>query len=89
MKSYTRRTALKTLTGTALTLPVLTESLASSMTTTEQTAPLLKGRINHSVCRWCYSKIPLDDLCKAAKEMGITSIDLTGPDEWPVLKNTV
>ncbi|GAB3020246.1 hydroxypyruvate isomerase family protein [Spirosoma pulveris] len=86
MKPYTRRTALKTLTGTALTLPLLTDSLASSMTTSEQTAPLLKGRINHSVCRWCYSKIPLDDLCKAAKEMGITSIDLTGPDEWPVLK---
>ena len=28
----TRRTALKTLTGTALTLPALTESLASPMT---------------------------------------------------------
>ncbi|SOD93614.1 hydroxypyruvate isomerase family protein [Spirosoma fluviale] len=81
-----RRTALKTLTGSALTLPLLTDSLASSMTTSEQTAPLLKGRINHSVCRWCYSKIPLEDLCKAAKGMGITSIDLTGPEEWPVLK---
>ncbi len=46
----------------------------------------LKGRINHSVCRWCYGGISLDDLCKAAKEMGIKSIDLTGPDEWPTLK---
>ena len=80
-----RRTALKTLTGTALTLPLLSDSFASSMTQSEKTAPL-KGRINHSVCRWCYSKIPLDDLCKAAKEMGIKSIDLTGPDEWPTLK---
>lgn len=80
-----RRTALKTLTGTALTLPLLSDSFASSMTQSEKTAPL-KGRINHSVCRWCYSKIPLDDLCKAAKEMGIKSIDLTGPEEWPTLK---
>ena len=80
-----RRTALKTLTGTALTLPLLSESFASSMTQSEKTAPL-KGRINHSVCRWCYSKISLDDLCKAAKEMGIKSIDLTGPEEWPTLK---
>ena len=46
----------------------------------------LKGRINHSVCRWCYSKISLDDLCQAAKKMGITSIDLVGPEEWPTLK---
>ncbi|AKD56739.1 hydroxypyruvate isomerase family protein [Spirosoma radiotolerans] len=85
MKPYSRRTALKTLTGTALTLPLLSDSFASSMNQSEKSAPL-KGRINHSVCRWCYSKIPLDDLCKAAKEMGIKSIDLTGPDEWPTLK---
>ncbi|GAB3890735.1 hydroxypyruvate isomerase family protein [Spirosoma agri] len=81
----TRRTALKTLTGSALTLS-LTDSLASSMNQSDAAAPQLKGRINHSVCRWCYGKIPLDDLCKAAKEMGIKSIDLTGPEEWPVLK---
>ena len=46
----------------------------------------LKGKVNHSVCRWCYSSIPLEDLCKAARNIGLTSIELTGPDEWPVLK---
>ena len=46
----------------------------------------LKGKVNHSVCRWCYQSIPLDDLCKAAKNIGIASIDLTGPDEWSTLK---
>jgi len=45
-----------------------------------------KGRINHSVCRWCYNKVLLDDLCKAAKAMGITAIDLMGPNDWPTLK---
>lgn len=80
-----RRKALKTLTGSALALS-MTNSIAGSMTSSDAAAPQLKGRINHSVCRWCYSKIPLDDLCKAAKEMGIKSIDLTGPEEWPVLK---
>lgn len=44
------------------------------------------GRINHSVCRWCYPDIPLDDLCREARAMGITAIDLVGPAEWPVLK---
>src|SRR5918912_472843 len=46
----------------------------------------LKGRVNHSVCRWCYNGIPLEDLCKAAKKIGLASIELVGPDEWPVLK---
>ncbi|GAB3999605.1 TIM barrel protein [Spirosoma daeguense] len=82
----TRRTALKTLTGTALTLPALTNSFAASMTQSEQTAPMLKGNINHAVCKWCYSKIPLEDFCKSVKEMGITGIDLLGPAEWPVVK---
>ncbi len=45
----------------------------------------LKGHINHSVCRWCYGKLSLDDLCKAAVQIGIKSIDLTGPKDWPTL----
>jgi hydroxypyruvate isomerase len=46
----------------------------------------LKGNINHSVCRWCYADIPLDQLCAASKEMGLKSIDLVGPKEWPTLQ---
>jgi hydroxypyruvate isomerase len=46
----------------------------------------LKGHINHSVCRWCYGKIPLEDLCRASKEMGIHSVELQGPNEWPTIQ---
>ena len=46
----------------------------------------LKGNINHSVCRWCYQDMPLEQLCIEAKRIGITGIDLVGPNEWPVLK---
>ena len=46
----------------------------------------LKGKVNHSVCRWCYNDIPLEDLCVAAKKIGLQSIELTGPEEWPVLQ---
>jgi hydroxypyruvate isomerase len=45
----------------------------------------LKGNINHSVCRWCYNEISLDDLCKIAKKLGITSIDLVGPKDFKIL----
>ena len=46
----------------------------------------LKGRVNHSVCKWCYANVPLEDLCKAGKEMGLASIELLGPNDWPTLK---
>ena len=46
----------------------------------------LKGNINHSVCRWCYQDIPLEQLCAAAKSIGIKGIDLVGPADWPTLK---
>lgn len=75
----TRRNALKTITGSALTLTSL-ETLASS------NAPKLKGNIRHSVCRWCYPSIPFEELCQAVKDIGMESIELTGPDEWPILK---
>jgi len=44
----------------------------------------MKGNINHSVCRWCYRDIELEDLCAAAKDMGLKSVELLHPDEWKV-----
>ncbi len=46
----------------------------------------MKNRIHHSVCRWCYDKIPLDDFCRAVWEMGLTAIDLLDPVDFPILK---
>ena len=42
--------------------------------------------VNHSVCRWCYSKIPLEELAERAKDMGISSIELLNPDDWEVVQ---
>jgi hydroxypyruvate isomerase len=49
-------------------------------------ASALKGKINHSACKWCYKGIELDDLCRAGKEMGLSSIDLVDPPDFPTLK---
>jgi hydroxypyruvate isomerase len=46
----------------------------------------LKGNIHHSVSRWCYDDIPLDDFAVACKEMGIESIELLGEKDWPAVK---
>jgi hydroxypyruvate isomerase len=45
----------------------------------------MNGRINHSVCKWCYGKIPLEEFAAAAKKIGLSSIELLGPKDWPVL----
>jgi hydroxypyruvate isomerase len=46
----------------------------------------LKGNVNHSVCRWCYPKIKLDDLCAAGKAMGLVAIDLLNPPEFATVQ---
>ncbi len=47
---------------------------------------VLKGNINHSVCRWCYDAIPWDVFCPALKDIGISAVDLVQPKDWPILK---
>ncbi|WP_234735758.1 hydroxypyruvate isomerase family protein [Tellurirhabdus bombi] len=86
MQKSSRRIVLKTLAGSALTLPVVDSLAASLEQTTQAVAPKLKGNINHSVCQWCYSKIPFEDLCKNAKEIGLQSVELTNAEHWPILK---
>ena len=47
----------------------------------KDTVPL-KGNIHHSVSRWCYDDIPLEDFAKACKEIGIESIELLYEKDW-------
>lgn len=84
-KSFSRRDALQGLGLASATL--LTSSLGNRIEAADnQIGTALKGRINHSACRWCYSTIPFEDLCKSAKEIGMQSLELTGPAEWEILK---
>jgi len=64
-----------------------------SLTTTGYTAAadnikriVKNGRINQSVSKWCYGKIPLDEFCATCKKIGIKAIDLLGPRDFPTLK---
>jgi hydroxypyruvate isomerase len=78
----TRKQALKTLAAGAMgsiALPAFSKSLEKI------NMPELKGTINHSVCQWCYNSIPVEELVKAAKTMGISSVELLGPDQWAIV----
>ena len=49
-------------------------------------ADAASGKVRHSVCKWCYKDIPLETLCLAAKEIGLESIELLDPPDFPVLQ---
>jgi hydroxypyruvate isomerase len=45
-----------------------------------------KGAINQSVCQWCYSKMPVDELAQNAQRLGLKGIDLVAVAAFPTLK---
>ncbi|HMJ89908.1 MAG TPA: TIM barrel protein [Candidatus Acidoferrum sp.] len=73
-----RRSAVTRLASSTAAVALAT-SLGSRLFAADTAAPGMKGRVNHSVCKWCYPNIPLDDLCKAGKEFGLTSVELLSP----------
>ena len=72
----TRRSALQTIPA----------ALAAAQAGRTAPTPAPSGRLKQSLCRWCYSKIPLDDLCRQAAEMGVTGMDLVEPPDWPTVR---
>jgi hydroxypyruvate isomerase len=45
-----------------------------------------EGRLNQSVCKWCYGKIPLEQFCQNCVDIGLKAIDLLGPGDFATLK---
>ncbi|MSR47170.1 MAG: hydroxypyruvate isomerase [Planctomycetes bacterium] len=45
-----------------------------------------KNRIKHSVARWCFGGMTLDDLARHSAAIGLGSVEILGPGDWPVVK---
>jgi hydroxypyruvate isomerase len=74
--AFTRRSLLKSSIAGAAAISSL-RSFASDTITR-------KGRIRQSACRWCYSKISVDQLAKYGAQIGLRGIDLLQPDEYDI-----
>ncbi len=83
MPTVTRRQALQTGIAGAATL-LASNSLAAQPQATPATPTQRRNHINQSVSRWCYQKIPLDDLCAYSAKIGLKGIDLLQIEEWEV-----
>ncbi len=71
-------------TGEASAITTVASSLDTRLNAADAAAP--GTRIRHSVCKWCYGDISLEDLCIAGKEMGLQSIELLMPSDFPTLE---
>src|SRR5438270_6249854 len=79
MSTLSRRNVLKTaLTGATMA------SLPSVSWSSEDAPIKRKGNIRQSVSRWCYQKIPLEQLCEYGVQIGLKGIDLLNPDEFEI-----
>jgi hydroxypyruvate isomerase len=96
-QDLTRRSALKKITGgTAAAAAAAT--LAGRLGAAESDdPPRLKGHLRHSVSAWCYgslfnasqgkpAKMSFEDFCVECRRMGLESVELLGPNDWPKVK---
>jgi hydroxypyruvate isomerase len=79
MRTFNRRQALEAL-GAGAAAAALSPRLGFAE------RPRSASRLKQSVSRWCYGRIPLDDLCEAAKGIGYRSVELLSEKEWEVPK---
>ncbi|MCJ7778817.1 MAG: TIM barrel protein [Sedimentisphaerales bacterium] len=74
------------LAGAAGIAAAITTGKLNSLSAAEIERVVKNGRINQSVSRWCYNKIPLEKFCDICATMGLKGIDLLQPDELAPVK---
>jgi hydroxypyruvate isomerase len=96
-RNLSRRSALQKITQGAATLAAVA-SLSPRLQAADDTqGPKLKGNIHHSVSAWCYNglfsgskdkpaRMTFEDFCRECSKMGLESVELLGPDQWPAVK---
>ena len=68
--------------GTGMTAAVM--SAAGQVKPVER-----KLRLRQSVCRWCYSKIPVEDFAKECARLNVQSVDLPMPKNGLSIRSSV
>jgi hydroxypyruvate isomerase len=84
ISSQSRRDAIKNMALSAAGIVASGNALAFASKSARPVA--LKGNIHHSVCRWTYNFLSVEELCVTVKEIGFNAIDLVGPKDWPTLQ---
>ena len=79
---FSRRTALKSIAGSTAAV-----GAALATPTRGQAAEgKVKGNIRHSVCKWCYGSTGLEKLAAKAASLGMESVELLDPSDFPTMR---
>jgi hydroxypyruvate isomerase len=81
-----RRQIIKNLALGSLLLPSFSDLYATNSFDENNSDLKLKGKINHSVCRWTFDNLKIEELCLLVKKIGFSAIDLVEPKDFPILK---
>ena len=89
MKNLERRSILRAAAAVAAcsalgASSVFAQSNAPADSTASIAGKTKAGRIRQSVCRWCYAKMSIDDLCKTGQSLGLQGIDLLKVEEFDI-----
>lgn len=79
-----RRSVIKKLAVGTIALSAVNITATKALSSNKENN--LKNNIQHSVCRWTYNHLSLEELCKLVKDIGFSAIDLVGPSDWPILQ---
>ena len=84
--SVNRRALMRGAVASALGLSSLSALGAELALPSNTPTTALKGNISHSVARWTFDFLSVEELCLVVKRLGFSAIDLVGPKEWHILK---
>ena len=88
-QAMTRRRLLEGAAGAmavAAGLPAVAQAARRPRIITASQPVITKGRIQQSVCAWCFKPMPLETLAQNCAAMGVKSVELVDPKDWPILK---
>jgi hydroxypyruvate isomerase len=63
-----------------------TAALAHAADSVDPNWKISNGRINQSVVSWCFKPMTTEELAKNAAALGLKSVELCPPADWPILK---
>ncbi len=81
----TRRTMLGTMAAAGSALAMTSTAHADSAAD-DPNWKITRGRLNQSVVHWCFKPMSVEDLARSAAALGIKSVELIPPSDWPILK---
>src|SRR5689334_4298088 len=82
----TRRKALKCVGGTIAAGAVASWPRVTGAKDDAKLYKIQNARIQQSVIQWCFKPMPVDELAGHAARLGLKSVELVGPEHWPMLK---